>query len=229
MNIMPRSAACIRDFRCRGRGCADRGDSCLRAGWQFDVQGTAPAGSQVVATQVDTGSVRRDHGRFGRPLRDARLQPGTYQVTAGGKAQDVTVPVASSRSSISSLRRPRANGKRSSSPPAPDGRHQVVVGQPIGRRCTTLPRCRRLPVTSSNSRTPSRECSSASTEPQHHAARRRPGQFRGQRVHRWRQPEGLRRQRRRHRAAAARASSAAAARGQWRSGQPVPAARDLRI
>jgi hypothetical protein len=59
------------------------------------LQGTAPAGSQVVATQVDTGSVRRvtagSDGHYVMP----GLQPGTYHVTAGDKAQDVTVAVAS--------------------------------------------------------------------------------------------------------------------------------------
>nr|AUN37767.1 OmpA-related protein [uncultured bacterium] len=59
------------------------------------LQGRAPAGAEVVATQVDTGTVRRvtanADGRYVMP----GLQPGNYHVTSGGKAQDVTVPVAS--------------------------------------------------------------------------------------------------------------------------------------
>ena len=59
------------------------------------LQGTAPAGSEVVASQVDTGFVRRTTVRADGTYIMPGLQAGNYHVTAGGAAQDVTVPVAS--------------------------------------------------------------------------------------------------------------------------------------
>ena len=59
------------------------------------LQGTAPAGAEVVATQVNTGFVRsvtvQPDGSYTMP----GLPAGEYRVTAGGVAQDVTIPVAS--------------------------------------------------------------------------------------------------------------------------------------
>lgn len=59
------------------------------------LRGTAPAGTKVVATEVDTGAVRTATANSDGTYVITGLQPGNYHVTAGAKAADVVVPVAS--------------------------------------------------------------------------------------------------------------------------------------
>jgi hypothetical protein len=59
------------------------------------LRGRAPAGTQVVATEVNTGAVRTTTVGSDGNYVIAGLQAGNYHVTAGGKAADVVVPVAS--------------------------------------------------------------------------------------------------------------------------------------
>jgi hypothetical protein len=59
------------------------------------LRGRAPAGAEVVATEVNTGSARRTTVGSDGTYVIAGLQAGTYHVTAGGRAADVVVPVAS--------------------------------------------------------------------------------------------------------------------------------------
>jgi outer membrane receptor protein involved in Fe transport len=60
------------------------------------LQGTAPAGAEVVATQPSTGLVRRTTVGADGTYTLPGLPAGEYRVTAGGAvAQDVVVPVAS--------------------------------------------------------------------------------------------------------------------------------------
>jgi outer membrane receptor protein involved in Fe transport len=59
------------------------------------LRGRAAAGSEVVATDVSTGEVRRTTAAADGTYVIPGLQPGNYHVTAGGKAADVVVPVAS--------------------------------------------------------------------------------------------------------------------------------------
>jgi len=59
------------------------------------LRGHAAAGTEVIATDVATGAVRKATASSSGSYVIAGLQPGTYHVTAGGKAADVVVPVAS--------------------------------------------------------------------------------------------------------------------------------------
>ena len=59
------------------------------------LRGTAPAGQEVVATEVNTGAVRKTTANSDGTYVIAGLPAGNYHVTAGGKAADVIVPVAS--------------------------------------------------------------------------------------------------------------------------------------
>src|SRR4051812_32642117 len=59
------------------------------------LRGQAKAGVEVVATEVDTGSVRRTTARGDGIYVIAGLQPGNYHITAGDQAADVVVAVAS--------------------------------------------------------------------------------------------------------------------------------------
>src|SRR5687767_11382208 len=56
---------------------------------------SAQAGSEVVATNVATGSVRRSTVRADGSYSLQGLDPGTYNVVANGQTQKVTVTVAS--------------------------------------------------------------------------------------------------------------------------------------
>ena len=62
---------------------------------QATLRGRAPAGADVVATEVNTGSVRRTTVGADGTYVVAGLQPGSYHVTAGGLSGDVVVSVAS--------------------------------------------------------------------------------------------------------------------------------------
>ena len=59
------------------------------------LRGQAPAGSKVVATEIATGATRTTTASPDGTYVIPGLTGGTYHVTAGGKAADVTVPVAS--------------------------------------------------------------------------------------------------------------------------------------
>lgn len=59
------------------------------------LQGSAPPGSEVIATQVDTGVVRRATVRADGTYTMPGLPSGSYRVTDGSVSQDVVVPVAS--------------------------------------------------------------------------------------------------------------------------------------
>jgi outer membrane receptor protein involved in Fe transport len=59
------------------------------------LRGQAKPGVEVVATAVDTGSVRRTTASADGTYVIAGLQPGNYHVTAGDQATDVIVSVAS--------------------------------------------------------------------------------------------------------------------------------------
>ena len=62
---------------------------------QATLRGQAPAGVEIVATEVNTGSVRRATVGSDGTYVIAGLQPGTYHVTAGDRSGDVVVAVAS--------------------------------------------------------------------------------------------------------------------------------------
>ena len=205
--------ACIRHFRRRRRRRTDGRHSRAwrrarpppfraprRRGQRLSRPRPTPASFAATTAQPD--------GTYTMP----GLPAGKYHVTAGGAAQDVVVPVASVQIVDFAPRRPPPKGARSSSPRAARRSKPRPRRSTSSSRCTTLRRCRRRPATSWNS--PTRFLGmqfSVDAEPQHDASRRRAAQSAGQRLHRRRQPEGLRRKRRRHRAAAARASPAAAA------------------
>jgi hypothetical protein len=59
------------------------------------LRGHAPPGAQVVAREVSTGSTRTTTAGADGTYVIPGLNAGTYHVTAGGKAADVVVPVAS--------------------------------------------------------------------------------------------------------------------------------------
>ncbi|MGH9548153.1 MAG: TonB-dependent receptor plug domain-containing protein, partial [Terriglobales bacterium] len=59
------------------------------------LRGRAAPGSEVVATEVDTGAVRRTTTSSDGTYVIAGLQAGNYHVVGSGKSADVTVPVAS--------------------------------------------------------------------------------------------------------------------------------------
>jgi outer membrane receptor for ferrienterochelin and colicin len=66
---------------------AQTGNSTLR--------GHAPAGTEIVATEVNTGSTRRTTASSDGSYVLAGLQPGSYKVTAGDREADLVIPVAS--------------------------------------------------------------------------------------------------------------------------------------
>lgn len=59
------------------------------------LRGQAPAGAQVVATEIATGATRRTTAGADGTYVIPGLTAGNYHVTAGGQAADVVVPVAS--------------------------------------------------------------------------------------------------------------------------------------
>ncbi len=59
------------------------------------LRGRAPAGAEVVATEVDTGAVRKTAVSADGTYVIAGLPAGNYHITVGGRAADVVVPVAS--------------------------------------------------------------------------------------------------------------------------------------
>lgn len=59
------------------------------------LRGTAPAGSTVVATSVDTGAVRKTKADASGTYVIAGLPSGNYHLTDGNKSADVSVSVAS--------------------------------------------------------------------------------------------------------------------------------------
>lgn len=59
------------------------------------LRGRAPAGVEVVATETDTGSVRRTTASSDGTYVIAGLQPGKYHITAGEREADAVIPVAS--------------------------------------------------------------------------------------------------------------------------------------
>lgn len=62
---------------------------------QAILRGRAASGAEVVATEVNTGSVRRATASADGTYVIAGIQPGSYHVTAGGQAADVVITVAS--------------------------------------------------------------------------------------------------------------------------------------
>lgn len=59
------------------------------------LRGRAPAGAEIVITEVNTGAVRRTTAAADGSYVVAGLQAGTYHVTAGDQSADVVVSVAS--------------------------------------------------------------------------------------------------------------------------------------
>ncbi|MDP1027745.1 TonB-dependent receptor [Sphingomonas sp. KR1UV-12] len=59
------------------------------------LRGRAPAGVEVVATEVNTGAVRRTTAGTDGTYVIAGLQPGSYHVTAGDRSADTVIAVAS--------------------------------------------------------------------------------------------------------------------------------------
>ena len=74
------------------------------------LQGKAPPGTEVVATQVDTGLVRRVTVQADGTYTMPGLPAGNYRVTDGGQSQDVVVPVASVQ--VVDFAAPAAGGDR---------------------------------------------------------------------------------------------------------------------
>lgn len=72
------------------------------------LRGRAPAGAEIVVTGADTGSVRRTTASADGTYVVAGLQPGNYHVTAGDRAGDVIIPVAST--SVLNLDEPAVTG-----------------------------------------------------------------------------------------------------------------------
>ncbi len=178
------------------------------------LRGRAPAGVEVVATETSTGSVR-PHRRHGRHLCHRRPALRQLPVTAGDRSAVVAVAVAST--AVLDLDAPAAEAQPGDIivqgvRPSVDVRSSSV-NQFV--RCTTSRWCRRSPATSWNSRTRCRRPVQRRCHRQHLAAGRRAARLVGQRLYRWRQPEGLCGRRLGHHRQRRRAR-------EWRSGNPFP-------